>query len=660
MSFRFQFRRGTTAERDASNPILAAGEPAVVLDSGQPAELVLGDGVTAMADLRAAVWDDDARLALAGTATQPGDLGTAAAADVGDFGTAAQGAKADTAVQPGALAPVATTGIYSDLTGKPAIAPLASEAETIAGVDNTKAVTPASGAAAYLAKASGTLGAEIITNGTFTTNLSGWVGAGWAWLASAAKHTPGSATALTQAAAVPVVGTTYALSITTSGVTAGQATIYVGGGYLIGTTGTFTGYITATSADALRVIPTDDFDGSVDSVSMKALTSTPARVDSGVTFTKPITLTSGINVATGVPISLGKDALKNTAGLGVYSVPSSNVGIGYQAGMNTTTGHITAVGYRAGEANTDGVLTAFGKWAGLSNTTGHTTVYGNAAGMKNTTGNIDVFGDEAGADNTTGTIAAFGYYAAHTNVTGTVTAVGHLAGDQMGTDSTCTIVGHMAGRLYTGDGGTMVGQAAGQVATTARLVAVGHEALRNATTGPATAVGFRAGYGCTSSDSTFIGYQAGYASTTGQVVAIGASAALEVTTGGLIAIGKRAGYGLTIANSPKTDTAGILIGEFANRSVPSATALIEYVGIGYNALVGAHGAVSIGTNSNASHTDSVALGRSSATSAANQVMVGNRDVESTRTGGGVILKSPDGTRYKVAVANGGTISVVAA
>jgi hypothetical protein len=74
VSFRFQFRRGTTAERNASNPILAAGEPAVVLDSGQPAELVLGDGVTAMADLRAAVWDDDARLALAGTAVQPADL----------------------------------------------------------------------------------------------------------------------------------------------------------------------------------------------------------------------------------------------------------------------------------------------------------------------------------------------------------------------------------------------------------------------------------------------------------------------------------------------------------------------------------------------------------------------------------------------------------
>ena len=124
MSFRFQFRRGTTAERNASNPILAAGEPAVVLDSGQPAELVLGDGVTAMADLRAAVWDDDARLALADTATQPGDLGTAAAADVADLATAAQGAKADAA--DAALVPLPaatglndTTAIQAILTANP-------------------------------------------------------------------------------------------------------------------------------------------------------------------------------------------------------------------------------------------------------------------------------------------------------------------------------------------------------------------------------------------------------------------------------------------------------------------------------------------------------------------------------------------------------------
>jgi hypothetical protein len=100
-------RRGTTAERNASNPILAAGEPAVVLDSGQPAELVLGDGVTAMADLRAAVWDDDARLALADTAVQPADL-TAYATDAEL--TAGLATKAD------ASHSHATTGGRSSLT----------------------------------------------------------------------------------------------------------------------------------------------------------------------------------------------------------------------------------------------------------------------------------------------------------------------------------------------------------------------------------------------------------------------------------------------------------------------------------------------------------------------------------------------------------------
>jgi len=89
VSFRFQFRRGTAAERDAANPVLAAGEPAVVLDSGQPAELVLGDGVTAMADLRRAAWGDDARLAAAATAVQPADL-TAYASDPGTARVAAK------------------------------------------------------------------------------------------------------------------------------------------------------------------------------------------------------------------------------------------------------------------------------------------------------------------------------------------------------------------------------------------------------------------------------------------------------------------------------------------------------------------------------------------------------------------------------------------
>ena len=52
-------------------------------------------------------------------------LGTAAVTNSTDYATAAQGAKADSAVQPASLATVATTGAYSDLTGKPTLGSLA-------------------------------------------------------------------------------------------------------------------------------------------------------------------------------------------------------------------------------------------------------------------------------------------------------------------------------------------------------------------------------------------------------------------------------------------------------------------------------------------------------------------------------------------------------
>lgn len=50
---------------------------------------------------------------------QRSQLGTAAAENVEAFASAAQGGKADTAVQPGALSAVATSGSYDDLTNKP-------------------------------------------------------------------------------------------------------------------------------------------------------------------------------------------------------------------------------------------------------------------------------------------------------------------------------------------------------------------------------------------------------------------------------------------------------------------------------------------------------------------------------------------------------------
>ena len=68
--------------------------------------------------------------ALADTSVQPADIGTAAAQDVGYFATAAQGALADTATQPADLATVATTGSYTDLTGTPTLGTAAATAST--------------------------------------------------------------------------------------------------------------------------------------------------------------------------------------------------------------------------------------------------------------------------------------------------------------------------------------------------------------------------------------------------------------------------------------------------------------------------------------------------------------------------------------------------
>lgn len=96
--------------------------------------LTTKQAINALGDARFA---SAAQGALADSATQPGDLatvatsgvyndltgkpalGTAAAAATTDFATAAQGGVADSAVQPGDLATVATTGDYNDLLNKP-------------------------------------------------------------------------------------------------------------------------------------------------------------------------------------------------------------------------------------------------------------------------------------------------------------------------------------------------------------------------------------------------------------------------------------------------------------------------------------------------------------------------------------------------------------
>lgn len=82
---------------------------------------VLADIADAGTAAGAAITDfaSAAQGAKADTALQPADVGSAAYNETADFATAAQGALADSAVQPGDLSAVATSGDYADLTDAP-------------------------------------------------------------------------------------------------------------------------------------------------------------------------------------------------------------------------------------------------------------------------------------------------------------------------------------------------------------------------------------------------------------------------------------------------------------------------------------------------------------------------------------------------------------
>lgn len=98
-----------------------------------------------------------------------GVLGSAAFTASTDYATAAQGALADTATQPGDLATVATTGAYSDLSGLPTLG-------TAAAADTTDFASAAQGALADTAlqpEDIGTSVQELLVSGTNIKTLNG-------------------------------------------------------------------------------------------------------------------------------------------------------------------------------------------------------------------------------------------------------------------------------------------------------------------------------------------------------------------------------------------------------------------------------------------------------------------------------------------------------
>src|ERR1041384_8450696 len=107
-------------------------------------------------------------------------LGTAAAQNTGAFATATQGSKADTAVQPGSLAAVATSGSYNDLSSKPTTPAAQGQSDwnSVSGISQiankpTLGTAAAQDVGAFATSAQGTKADNAAVASTTTSALAG-------------------------------------------------------------------------------------------------------------------------------------------------------------------------------------------------------------------------------------------------------------------------------------------------------------------------------------------------------------------------------------------------------------------------------------------------------------------------------------------------------
>ena len=311
------------------------------------------------------------------------------------------------------------------------------------------------------ANATATLGNDLIINGAFTTDLSGWtVGAGWAWSAGAALHSSGTAT-LEQSVTI-TSGSTYQVDVTISGRTAGTIAVALGAvsamesgaNYEFSSTLSRTVVAGASGSVLLSITPTSDFNGAIDNVSVKLVTlgSFPAAIG----------ITEGGSAATEIRQSLSR--LNLSVGISSGSSitnGSSNTNLGRNAGFALTTGsNNTNCGRDAGSGITVGHSNSnFGVSAGLVTTSGHSNCnFGRDSGRAITTGSTNTnIGIEAGAVMSGGSSnTSVGAYAGRGITSGSNNSIfGRDAGRSVSTTSANCAFGNSAGR-FLADGTSLL------------------------------------------------------------------------------------------------------------------------------------------------------------------------------------------------------------
>jgi hypothetical protein len=267
-----------------------------------------------------------------------------------------------------------------------------------------------------------TLGADVLTNGAFTADLSGWTaGANWVWNSGGAQHTPGSTATLTQALSGMTSDGVYYVTVTVTGRTAGSVAVSLGAttfSFGNSTSGALKNATTATPT--LTLTPTSDFDGTIDSISLQFTNSGTGALRfhaaAGVlTGELKVDGTNG-NVSLGVtPLQRAQAQVNNTTAIGNNALRDLAGGVNQSIG-NTAIGsstlrtlvigsHNTALGYQALlSATQTGSNTAIGSSALQNLTLGiNNTALGFAAGRDVVAGNSNVFlGIYAGVGNTGG------------------------------------------------------------------------------------------------------------------------------------------------------------------------------------------------------------------------------------------------------------------
>lgn len=189
-------------------------------------------------------------------------------------------------------------------------------------------------------------------------------------------------------------------------------------------------------------------------------------------------------------------------------------------------------------------------------------------------------------------------------------------------------------------------------------VAVGVRALQNNTIGNHnTAVGYQAALALTTgTGDTAVGEDALLSETTGTGNTALGMRAMQISSGAMnnTAVGVSAMYWDTTSNVTGTDNTAI--GHYAGSRVSSDTDL-TFLGHFSNKDLTAN-----------VYSDSTALGANAVVSKSHQVMLGSPNVtvvdtygdfESLTNGRGLILLSPSGTKYKLAISDAGALTVTA-